>query len=167
MNDNFFDDLYEEFNINRVWAKRSINANPDKRGKLTELLITNYDKTDYIPVLELNKTLFTNFDKPYWIFKERVSIDSILIDKNKMSFKNEVSDKVVNEIVTNFELLGWLPITLDKENYLLDGQHRLAAAKKLKLKYIDVVIQDTELLNTGQVSSKAIKRKKSFNLKEL
>jgi len=42
MNDNFFDDLYEEFNINRVWAKRSINANPDKRGKLTELLITNY-----------------------------------------------------------------------------------------------------------------------------
>ena len=42
MNDNFFDDLYEEFNINRVWAKRNINANPEKRGKLTELLITNY-----------------------------------------------------------------------------------------------------------------------------
>ena len=41
MNDNFFDDLYSQFNINRVDAKRSINANPDKRGKLTELLITN------------------------------------------------------------------------------------------------------------------------------
>jgi DNA adenine methylase len=41
MNDNFFDDLYSEFNINRVDAKRSINANPDKRGKLTELLISN------------------------------------------------------------------------------------------------------------------------------
>lgn len=40
--DNFFDELYQEFNINRVWAKRNINANPDKRGKLTELLITNY-----------------------------------------------------------------------------------------------------------------------------
>jgi DNA adenine methylase len=167
MTNTFFDDIYQEFNINRVWARRSINANPDKRGKLTELLITNYDKKNYIPVLELNKTLFTNFDKPYWIFKERVSIDSILIDKNKMSFLNEVSDKVVNEIATNFELLGWLPITLDKENYLLDGQHRLAAAKKLKLKYIDVVIQDTELLNSGQESSKTIKRKKSFDLKEL
>ncbi len=49
MNDNFFDDLYGEFNINRVWAKRNINANPDKRGKLTELLITNYDhlKVEY------------------------------------------------------------------------------------------------------------------------
>jgi DNA adenine methylase len=40
--DNFFDDLYEDFNINRVFARRSINANPEKRGKLTELLITNY-----------------------------------------------------------------------------------------------------------------------------
>ena len=40
-NDNFFDDLYSDFNIKRVEAKRSINANPDKRGKLTELLITN------------------------------------------------------------------------------------------------------------------------------
>ena len=39
--DNFFDDLYSDFNIKRVKAKRSINANPEKRGKLTELLITN------------------------------------------------------------------------------------------------------------------------------
>lgn len=41
-NDNFFDDLYNEFNINRVFATRMINANAEKRGKLTELLITNY-----------------------------------------------------------------------------------------------------------------------------
>src|SRR5690606_16368331 len=40
-NDNFFDELYSDFNIQRVEAKRNINANPDKRGKLTELLITN------------------------------------------------------------------------------------------------------------------------------
>lgn len=40
-NDNFFDDLYANFNIQRVEAKRNINANPEKRGKLTELLITN------------------------------------------------------------------------------------------------------------------------------
>lgn len=41
INDNFFDDLYNEFNINRVFATRMINANAEKRGKLTELLITN------------------------------------------------------------------------------------------------------------------------------
>lgn len=40
-NDNFFDDLYSDFNIKRVDARRSINANPDKRGALKELLITN------------------------------------------------------------------------------------------------------------------------------
>ncbi len=39
--DNFFDDLFENYQINRVLAKRSINANPEKRGQLTELLITN------------------------------------------------------------------------------------------------------------------------------
>ncbi len=38
----FFDDLYSDYNISRVEARRNINANPNKRGKLTELLITNY-----------------------------------------------------------------------------------------------------------------------------
>jgi DNA adenine methylase len=38
---NFFDNLYSSFSINRVDARRSINANPTKRGKLKELLITN------------------------------------------------------------------------------------------------------------------------------
>ncbi len=40
-NNNFFDDLFANFNIMRVNARRSINANPSKRGKLTELLINN------------------------------------------------------------------------------------------------------------------------------
>lgn len=42
-NNNFFDDLYANFSINRVDAKRSINANAEKRGKPKELLITNYN----------------------------------------------------------------------------------------------------------------------------
>lgn len=41
-NDTFFDDLYKGYIIERVTAKRSINANPSKRGTLTELLIRNY-----------------------------------------------------------------------------------------------------------------------------
>jgi len=43
-NDNFFDELYVDFKIERVDAKRSINANPEKRGLLKELLITNKNK---------------------------------------------------------------------------------------------------------------------------
>ncbi|MEY8763868.1 MULTISPECIES: DNA adenine methylase [Clostridium] len=40
--DTFFDDLYSDFNIKRVYAKRNINSTGSKRGKITELLITNY-----------------------------------------------------------------------------------------------------------------------------
>ena len=40
--DNFFDELYAKFKIERVKAKRIINANSAKRGALKELLITNY-----------------------------------------------------------------------------------------------------------------------------
>ena len=41
--DTFFEDIYADFHIHRVYASRAINANPSKRGKLTELLIKNYE----------------------------------------------------------------------------------------------------------------------------
>ncbi len=44
--DTFFEDLYIDFYINRVIASRTINSNPNKRGKLTELLICNYTKSN-------------------------------------------------------------------------------------------------------------------------
>lgn len=40
-NDDFFDELYSGFKINRILAKRKISANSLKRGKIGELLITN------------------------------------------------------------------------------------------------------------------------------
>jgi DNA adenine methylase len=38
----FFDELYREYNIKRVKARRSINSKGDQRGELFELLITNF-----------------------------------------------------------------------------------------------------------------------------
>ena len=49
-NDNFFDDLYQSYNISRVKARRNINANGNKRGKLNELLITNYKYEQALPI---------------------------------------------------------------------------------------------------------------------
>ncbi|MBO4452122.1 MAG: DNA adenine methylase [Bacteroidaceae bacterium] len=46
-NDNFFDVLYGAYQIERVWASRSINSNPEKRGKLTEILVHNYLDTKH------------------------------------------------------------------------------------------------------------------------
>ena len=43
--DMFFDDLYLQYIIDRVWASRSVNANPKKRGKLQEILVHNYSET--------------------------------------------------------------------------------------------------------------------------
>ena len=40
--DTFFDDLYSDYIIDRVWASRNVNANASKRGKLTEILVHNY-----------------------------------------------------------------------------------------------------------------------------
>lgn len=40
--DQFFEDIYNGFDIQRVFASRMVNANANKRGKLTELLIKNY-----------------------------------------------------------------------------------------------------------------------------
>ncbi|HCR44259.1 MAG TPA: hypothetical protein DIV41_06725 [Ruminococcaceae bacterium] len=41
-NDNFFDILYSKFNIKRVKASRIINSKGEARGKISELLISNY-----------------------------------------------------------------------------------------------------------------------------
>ncbi len=46
-NDLFFEELYSDFFINRIEANRMINCNGNGRGKVKELLITNY-KTEEI-----------------------------------------------------------------------------------------------------------------------
>ena len=50
--DNFFDVLYRSYQIERVMASRSINSNPLKRGKLTEILVRNYFYTKANRVIE-------------------------------------------------------------------------------------------------------------------
>lgn len=41
-NDDFFEQLYSGFKIDRVFANRMINSNASRRGKISELVITNY-----------------------------------------------------------------------------------------------------------------------------
>jgi len=43
-NDSFFDDLFSEYSIERVPARRMINCNGARRGDISELIITNYRK---------------------------------------------------------------------------------------------------------------------------
>lgn len=41
-NDEFFDELYDGFNIERVPAKRFINCDASKRGEINEIIVRNY-----------------------------------------------------------------------------------------------------------------------------
>lgn len=41
--DSFFDVLYRGYQIERVWASRSVNCNPNKRGRLTEIVVSNHE----------------------------------------------------------------------------------------------------------------------------
>lgn len=41
--DQFFDNLYNEYQIDRVRAKRFINRDADKRGEISEIIVTNYN----------------------------------------------------------------------------------------------------------------------------
>lgn len=40
--DNFFDELYGNFYIHRIKAKRAINSNGGRRGLVSEIIVTNY-----------------------------------------------------------------------------------------------------------------------------
>ena len=44
--DDFFETIYDGFNINEVLAKRMINSNANGRGTISELVITNYKEID-------------------------------------------------------------------------------------------------------------------------
>ena len=60
--DNFFDDLYSNYNISRVYANRMINSNASARGKITEILVSNNTKQKgegTVMFLEMSKKEFT------------------------------------------------------------------------------------------------------------
>ena len=42
-NDTFFDNIYQGFNIDEIYSNRMINANSNGRGKISEILVTNYN----------------------------------------------------------------------------------------------------------------------------
>src|SRR5688572_11706381 len=75
-----------------------------------------------------------------WAVIKRVSIAQIKVDKSLFSYQNEVDMDEVNYMCENFHVEAWYPIMVNPNYFLLDGQHRLAAAKKMNLKYIDVVV---------------------------
>lgn len=102
-------------------------------------------KKTYIPS---PKYLTSMYDKPEfngrWIVMPKTPIEKIKVDKTLFSFQNEVNWTEVEYISKNFEIGAWFPIMVNRDLFLLDGQQRLAAAQNMKLKFLDVVIDNGE-----------------------
>ena len=113
---------------------------------------------DYIKSPQHWKDVFSkNF---FYKSEDKVPIKKIKINRTLFDFDNPVNMDDVHYMLVNFSKDVWIPITVNKDYYLLDGQHRLALAKQLGLNYIDIVIEDADLLNLLE------KRHKEEELKE-
>lgn len=101
---------------------------------------------NYIPVKKYWFEMHTRFDKLYCTPALKYHIEKIKIDKSLFDYQNEVSQSKVLYMLMNFDRSAWMPIRLNKDHYLLDGQHRLELARQMGLSYIDVIIEDSDLL---------------------
>lgn len=109
-------------------------------------------KTNYIPCKDCFKN-YSIFKKHPTIFipKDKVPIKDIKFSKK---YPNPLIKEEVGYIVDDFCIDGWEPIWINQNYFLTDGQHRLAAAKKIGLKYIDVIIEDTLELARVELEAK-------------
>ena len=79
-----------------------------------------------------------------WVVQTKIPIEKLKIDKSLFSFQNDVDMDEVEYMCKNFEISAWYPVMVNPGFFLLDGQHRLVAAQKMNLQYIDVVVDNGE-----------------------
>ena len=90
---------------------------------------------EYIPSEQHWKDMYAQYPAMYRVI-EKFPINKIRHKK----LRNEVDTNTVLYMLTNFAQEVWNPVMVDKKNYLVDGQHRLAVATQLRMRYIDVIV---------------------------
>lgn len=103
-------------------------------------------KKSYIPCPNyfMNFSVVNSITPGFCTPIKKYPVDKIKFNKKYLMFANKVREVDVNSIVNEFYIDAWEPIFLNPKNYLIDGQHRLAAAKRMGLKFLDIVIIDDE-----------------------
>ena len=98
-------------------------------------------KKKYIPMGEIWKETYLRPQvMESFQLVEKVPIANITIDKRLFFWENEVDLAHVDFILKNFDPDFWMPILINGDCFLLDGQHRLQVAKRMGLEYIDAII---------------------------
>ena len=134
INDEFFDNLYKEFDIKRIEASRAINSKGSKRGKVTEILVNNVEgiKRYTMEKRDFNKWLksfrksiatygyYTDFDK---VFENVNNIRIELNILNSLIGSKNIKEDFENIIEKYPDTLKCIPILLavrKKEIYVID-----------------------------------------------
>ncbi|BEO98021.1 hypothetical protein FNCP11_03370 [Fusobacterium nucleatum] len=130
IDDNFFDKLYKNYNINRVKATRMLNSNASLRGAINELLITNYER------IEWENRNMRNFEKWLGKFKNSIATYDYYIDLKKV-IKNVDNIKIELNILNS--LIGSKNIEKDFENIIKKYPETLKCIPIL------LAIRDTEI----------------------
>jgi hypothetical protein len=100
----------------------------------------------YIPIGEIWKETYSRpHIRTSFTLIEKVPLSTIKIDKRHFSWQNDVDPSRVEFILMNFNRDFWMPILVNRDYFLLDGQHRLQVAQKMRLEFIDVVIDRSRL----------------------
>lgn len=60
-------------------------------------------------------------------------------------YPNPLDSLHAEEIISEFYPEAWEPVWIDPRNNLTDGQHRLHAAKEMRMEFVDVIVYDEEL----------------------
>lgn len=95
---------------------------------------------DYIPCPQHWKDMFEKY--PFYNVISKFPVKNI----RRKKLVNQVDRKEVFFMLLNFEKEAWMPIMLDENSFLIDGQHRLELARQMGLLYIDVVVRNDKLM---------------------
>ncbi|WP_304178928.1 DpnII family type II restriction endonuclease [Leptotrichia trevisanii] len=133
--DSFFDDLYKEFDINRIEASRVINSDGGKRGKITEILVNNME--------EVKEAMTGKRDFNDWFknFRDSIAGYGYYTDFEKV-FKNANDIKIELNILNS--LIGSKNIKEDFENIIEEYPKTLKcipillAVRKKEMYVIDI-----------------------------
>lgn len=90
----------------------------------------------YIPVEKHWISMYEQYN--FYKVQKRFPVSKILLKP----LRNKVDRNEVLYMLMNFDKEAWMPVTLDKNYFLIDGQHRLELARQFCMEFIDVVIDN-------------------------
>lgn len=100
---------------------------------------------NYIPVKKHWINMYEQHD--FYKIHKRFPIHRIRLK----SLRNKVDKKEVLYMLMNFNKEAWMPIIMDKDYFLTDGQHRLELARQFGIEFIDVIILDEKKLKQNNI----------------